>query len=98
MKKYILDGHNPIVENDLIKWAKWFEKADRHVAKDNVDNFSISTVFLGIDHSFGDESKPILFETLVFGGKLDGEMERYSTWEEAKKGHKEMVNKVKKGE
>ena len=54
---------------------------------------TVSTVFLGIDHNFG-EGKPLLFETMVFGGKLDEETERYSTWEEAVEGHNHMVEKV----
>ena len=54
----------------------------------------ISTVFLGLNHCFR-EGTPLLFETMVFGGKLDEEMERYSTWEEAEEGHKRWVAKAK---
>lgn len=54
----------------------------------------VSTVFLGIDHQYG-SGKPILFETMVFGGLLDGEQVRYCTWEEAEAGHEEMVKRVK---
>lgn len=94
--EYILDGHKPIIENDPRKWADWFETADRIVAKTQIGNIRVSTVFLGIDHNFGGSSKilPILFETMTFGGKLDGEQDRYSTWEEAEKGHKLMVKRV----
>ena len=54
----------------------------------------VSTVWLGLDHSFGLTSKtPIIFETLVFGGPFDGDMERYSTEEEALRGHQAMVEK-----
>jgi len=82
---------------DLITWAKWFETADLHVAMDEIGDVRISTVFLGLDHQFGD-GPPLLFETLVFGGKLDDEMDRYTTWEEAEKGHAEMVIKVRQGD
>lgn len=93
--KYILDGHNAIPCDDLIKWAKWFEKADRIVVKTVIsDNITVSTVFLGLNHNFGVKGKPLLFETLVFGGEYDGEMRRYSTWDKAEKGHKIMVEKV----
>jgi hypothetical protein len=54
----------------------------------------ISTVFLGLNYKLG-EGEPLLFETMVFGGKHDGEMERYTTWHEAAAGHKKMVEKVK---
>jgi len=91
--KYILDGHTPVVCNDLMQWATWFEKADRVVAKTKIGDANISTVFLGLDHSFV-AGKPLLFETMVFGGPHDEEMERYSTWEEAETGHKQMVNLI----
>jgi hypothetical protein len=47
----------------------------------------VSTVFLGLDHSFG-EGPPQLFETMIFGGEHDEYQERYSTWDEAEAGHK----------
>jgi len=57
---------------------------------------TVSTVFLCIDHSYGD-SKPLLFETMVFpkSSYYDLDMERYSTEDEARAGHKEMVRKWK---
>ncbi len=94
--EYILDGHKPVIENDLMKWGAWFETADRRVVKTTLSkDVEVSTVFLGLDHSFG-KGPPILFETMVFGGKFDQEMDRYSTWEEAEKGHKQMVEKITK--
>ena len=96
-QKFILDGHK-VVPADLMTWAKWFETAgtSRIVAKTNVGDVpdseaSISTVFLGIDHNFSDSGPPLLFETLVFGGKHADHMERYSTWDEAEKGHARIV-------
>jgi len=58
---------------------------DRYESK----NLVVSTVFLGLDHSF--EGSPVLFETLVSGGNLDEEMDRYHSWEEAVKGHNNML-------
>ncbi len=92
--KYILEGHTAIVCEDLMKWATWFESADRHVAKTDIGDIIVSTVFLGLDHSFG-EGEPLLFETMIFGGNSDEEMQRYSTWEEAEKGHQNAIEKVK---
>lgn len=100
---YILDGHNVVEEPNILKWATWFEGANRTVNKTTADvslhgeklgQISISTVFLGIDHSFG-EGEPLLFETMVFGGKLDQEMDRCETWEAAEKMHELMCEKVK---
>jgi hypothetical protein len=40
---------------------------------------------------------PILFETMIFGGRLDNFMNRCSTWEEAEAMHNEAVNLVRTG-
>ena len=99
--RYILDGHKPVPEPDLLKWAEWFETVTRHVATKLVGDVSVSTVFLGLDHSFGASEVPVLFETMVFGGPLAEECERYSSWEEAETGHHAMVERVwptKKGD
>jgi hypothetical protein len=94
--KYILDGHETRPA-DLLEWASWFENTDRTVAKTTVGRDAhkaeVSTVFLGLDHSFG-TGPPLLFETLVIGGPLDEEMERYSTWDDAEAGHAAMVERV----
>lgn len=95
MKKYILKGKKVVSCDNILDWVRVFEKQDRIVAQDNVVDIKISTVFLGIDHSFG-VGPPLIFETMVFGGDLDQEMDRYSTWKEAVNGHKKMVRKVRK--
>ena len=49
----------------------------------------VSTVFLGLDHNhYG--GRPILFESMVFGGKHDLNQYRYHTIEEAIEGHEQM--------
>ena len=94
--KYILDENgNPKVESDLLKWGEWFETADRHIGIDKIGKVKISTIFLGLDHSFG-RGKPVLWETMVFGGKFDGEQKRYFTKKEALTGHKKIVAKIKR--
>ena len=90
---YILEGHKA-VETDLMTWANWLENHhDRHVKDETIGESRISTVFLGLDHQFGD-GPPLIFETMVFGGPLDMEQERYATWEEAEIGHMAMVARV----
>ena len=95
--KYILDeNHQPVKCDDLMKWANWFENADRKVAKTELSNdVKVSTVFLGLDYNFSEGGTPVLFETMIFGGKFDQEMDRYSTWDEAEKGHEKMVVKAR---
>lgn len=95
MKNYILEGKTPVLVDNIIDWANYYGSSNRHV--DNTyleDGTHISTVFLGLDHSFGD-GPPILFETMIFGGPEDEYQERYSTWEEAEEGHKKAVELAK---
>lgn len=86
--QYILDGKTPVLEPDLIKWGMWLESGNRHVGDDTLTTGErVSTVFLGVDHQFGD-GPPLLFESMVFNSdRFDGDMIRYSTWEEAEAGH-----------
>ncbi len=59
----------------------------------------VSTVFLGLDHNYGDNYgdrsapgyQPILFETMIFGGVHNDYQTRYATWMEAEVGHDKAV-------
>lgn len=95
--KYILKNKKPVAETNLFKWGRWFEKTKRRVIKQKyIGKVFVSTVFLGLDHRFGMSGDPILFETMIFGGKHDEYQERYTTYEGALKGHKKAVQLVKK--
>jgi hypothetical protein len=52
---------------DMMTWALWLEdhQTDRIGKQEDVAHFWVSTVFLGLDHSFGDGA-PLVFETMVF--------------------------------
>lgn len=92
---YILKGKAAVKEEDLMKWANWFETANRTIACDDfAADGVVSTVFLGIDHSFA-PSLPTLFETMIFGGAFDGYTARYHTYEQAELGHKHAVSIIK---
>ena len=88
MEMYILDDErNPVSCDDIGKWGEFQRDPEkRRVARSEFGPVSVSTVFLGMDHSFGG-GPPLLFETMIFGGKSDGYMDRYSTWQEAEAGH-----------
>lgn len=94
---YLLDGHTPVRCDDLMEWARKYETMDLRVAEtyigDDTDPMAVrvSTVFLSLDHSFG-QGPPLLFETMVFGGTMDGRQVRYSTWDEAEAGHARIVD------
>jgi len=72
------------------------ELQNRVVEKTKVGDVEVSTVFIGLDHGWG-EGPPILFETMIFGGKHDQFQERYPTWDEAVAGHEAAVRMVKEG-
>ena len=59
------------------------------------DGTTVSTVFLGIDHSFGFGGPSLWFETMVFPHENDY-TERYETWEQAEEGHARIVEMTKK--
>jgi hypothetical protein len=95
MRNYILRGKEPVIENDIGKWALSFGRDNREVAKTNIGKVLVSTMFLGIDHSFGD-GPPMLFETMIFGGRHSEEQWRYATWDEAEAGHARAVRIVER--
>ena len=85
---YILDdNNNAILVHDFLEWARWFEGKDRKVARDEIGSVVVSTVFLGLDHSWA-PGPPLLFETMIFGGEHDEYQDRCSTWDEAELMHK----------
>lgn len=94
MDNYILDGHTPVKTDNLQEWAEKFDRENRIVKQETIDRghglepVKVSTVFLGLDHSFG-SGPPILFETMVFGGHLDERQWRCSTWEQAEIQHQD---------
>lgn len=92
---YVLDGHTP-VPADLMAWAYcWSDHAACQVGLDELPGCSVSTVFLGIDRSWFGLGRPVLFETMVFGGPRNGDQWRYSTWDQAAHGHAKALALVK---
>ena len=88
---YILDEAGRVVlAKRPVEWSRWFENnSNRIVGNDTFGDVRVSTVFLGIDHGFG-AGPLVLWETMIFGGKLDGEQRRYTSREDAIRGHEEM--------
>jgi hypothetical protein len=109
--KYILDDDNNLVEEpDLIKWGQWMEEAGKRriVAKTQVGKYLVSTVFLGLNHQWG-SGPPLLFETMVFTrahkiyehnerlyrAREEISCDRWTTWDQAQRGHDETVKRLK---
>jgi hypothetical protein len=83
---YILRNKVPVPAT-LLEWASWYEKAERIVSQEEIKGVRVSTVFLGVDHGFFRGGLPVLFETMIFGGKHVGHQARSCTWHEAEEEH-----------
>ena len=100
LDKYILNENGePVIEHDILKWAAWLEPAlsagGTGVILQEIDDVKVSTIFLSIDNNFFG-TPPILWETMVFGGPLEGRMDRCSgSREQAMAMHARMVARVK---
>ena len=92
---YILDEQRQAIPvADVREWRRRFDRHTRRVARTEIGDAYISTVFLGLNHAYGDDEPPMLFETMVFGDELDGEQDRCATWAEAEEMHERMVARV----
>jgi hypothetical protein len=92
---WILDDKGRPIQADLFTWARWFGSRERVVAQETIGQNMVSTIFLGIDHSFTDEGPPILWETMTFGAKLNQHQLRCAgSREQAEAMHEEMVRLV----
>lgn len=89
--RYILDdAGNPVPAPNLMTWSAQFRNPNRIIDVTRIGGVRVSTVFLGLDHSFG-HGPPLLFETMIFGGPHDQYQDRYSTRDEAIAGHQRAV-------
>jgi len=94
-----------VVECSLLEWAKMFEGRQRVIKQETVgDRYWISTVFLGLNHGWRD-ARGVWFETMIFDNCTRDEehefrehiyCERYSTMEEARRGHLVAVDHAQK--
>lgn len=96
--RYILVDGEAVPSDDLMEWARWMGEADRSVARTLVGSSSVSTVFLGLDHSFSMGGPPVLWETAVFcGGECDI-VNRYTSEAKAKAGHIDTVRRLQRAD
>jgi hypothetical protein len=99
MIRYILKDRTPIPCVDLLEWAAWFATNKDHmrVARDVIEGVEVSTVFLGLDHQWRIGDKPLLFETMIFGGVHHSFQARASTWIDAETVHASVVDALRRG-
>jgi len=85
---YDYDG-NPTTRSH---WIALFDDTQaRRLGFAVIGEVTISTVWLGLDHSFGHGEEPVLWETLVRKGEDEEEMYRYSSRDEALARHDRLV-------
>ena len=81
---------------DMMEWAQRVnDYAYKVIEKTLVrGRWEVSTVWLGLDHSFG-HGPPLIFETMVFdqnaGDATEHDVRRYSTEQQARDGHADVV-------
>ena len=92
MRFYKLDNKRrvvgPITDLQWIEWMASTPQESRVVKQTTIGEFEISTVFLGIDTHPNASGEPLVFETMIFGGNLDGGTRRVSTWNRALENHR----------
>jgi hypothetical protein len=88
---YDMDGKPMTME----EYCVLFESEERILARTDLPGGCwVSTVWLGLDHSFG-EGPPLIFESMVFGpdDMTDLDCIRYATRKEAEAGHSMLVTR-----
>lgn len=92
-------GTIPLDPKKVLKWArKQKNSRSRRVAFTEISpEVEVSTVFLGIDTSLW-SPKPLLYETMIFGGEHNHYQRRYSSRKKAEKGHRRAVLLAQGGE
>lgn len=94
--KYILVKQKAVPCHDLVEWGMWMQERVKHVGDITTKRgIRISTVFLGLDHQYG-EGEPLLFETMIFGNNVGDMMCRYSTFNQAREGHRRAIKLVRR--
>jgi hypothetical protein len=101
---YILDENKNPVKSDLETMSQFLytNNSNKLIKQNYIGDKFVSTVFLGIDHSFNifEDKTPILFETMIFNknSRCEDYCERYSTYDESLKGHQRAIDSIKNKE
>lgn len=92
---YILENRVPKAV-DALTWSRSLYKKERQIGFSPMPVGRVSTVFLGLDHSFG-QGPPVLFEMMVFISEEEkGEVQlRCRTYDEAKELHFKGIRKAR---
>ena len=87
---YILVKRKPLPCYDPEFWDRWMRgpREQRLVAFDKfIDLTIVETYFVGCDVAPQTSERPLVFQTVVLGGRMNGTVENYPTWGTAEDGH-----------
>ena len=91
--------------DEYFAWCHDLEthKRDHHVGDDEIvkngESIRVSTIFLMTPlpcDAAAEQNRALFFETMIFGGPLDGLEVRYATWDEAAAGHQRVCAEVRR--
>ena len=101
MDYYILDENGCPRLAEFKEYHIWRRALPEHTAlgfqleADDINGNLVSTVYLGMDHGFGD-GPPVLWETMMFNDSgRPGLQERYTSRQEAQAGHERICNDIR---
>ena len=92
---YLLDENKQPYKVSIEELTALYKNPDMKLVKqDTIDGVFVSTVFLGLDHAWSEDPnhKPVLWETMIFGGEYDDYQERYTSHQDALEGHQKAIN------
>lgn len=95
--QFILEDDGTVrPEPDMLKWATWLGEAmttgRTRIAFDKTPAGAVSTIFNGFDvGALYTDLPPRIWESMVWGGRHDGLMEKYASREEALAGHRRLL-------
>lgn len=98
---WILEDGEPRPAKNLAEWGEWYaDPANFRIAHDQVTSevtITITTTFLGTDHTLPGQEGPVLFESLICGGSWGaGTRYRYRTRTEAIRGHAKLLTEARR--
>lgn len=76
---------------DPLTWASMLDSPARIVGHTAIGEVHVSTVWIGIDHGFGQTERPLIYETMIFRPDDYDETYRYATLADAQLGHSRLV-------
>jgi len=93
--QYILNAdHSVEPMADPVEWHERMQIDDIIVGRESIGESTVTTSFTGLEDGTS-AGRPLVFETYVQKGALDGRRWRWATYKEAEEGHKRVVAQLR---